>query len=61
MTEDGIEWTPEVKKDLLRKYALGLEEIWKLLVDQAPEPGNPLDLFQPAMELTEKSLEKILE
>jgi hypothetical protein len=55
------EWTPEAKKDVLRKYARGLEEIWKRLVDQGPPTGNPIELFQPAMELTEKTLEKILE
>jgi hypothetical protein len=48
------------KKDLLLKYAKGLEEIWKRLVDQGEEYGDPLELFVPALELTEKSLEKLL-
>jgi len=51
---------PEQKRDLLRKYATGLEEIWKRLVDQGPEMGDPLSLFNAAVELTEKSLKKIL-
>jgi len=48
------------KKDLLRKYATGLEEIWKRLVDQGPEMGDPLSLFPAAVELTEKSLKNLL-
>jgi hypothetical protein len=50
----------EHKKDLLRKYAQGLEEIWKRLVDQGPEDGDPLELFEPAIELTEASLATLL-
>ncbi len=52
--------TSEEKQDLLRKYALGVEEIWKRLVDQGPEVGDPLELFEPAIALTEKSLAKLL-
>lgn len=52
--------TPEQKKDLLRKYALGLEEIWKRLVDQGPETGDPLVLFDDAVRLTEQSLASLL-
>ena len=49
------------KKALFKKYAQGLEEIWKRLVDQGPETGDPLDLFEPAVQLCEKSLQKILQ
>lgn len=49
-----------VKKDTLRKYALGLEEIWKRLVDQGPETGDPLALFEAAVDLTETSLASLL-
>ena len=49
------------KKDLLQKYAQGLEEIWKRLVDQGPESGDPLALFDKAVELTETSLAKLLQ
>lgn len=50
----------EAKKDLLTKYAQGLEEIWQRLVDQGPEIGDPLALFVPAIELCEKSLRSLL-
>ena len=53
--------TTLVKQDLLRKYALGLEEIWKRLVDQGPETGDPLELFESAIALTEASIAKLLE
>lgn len=51
---------PEVKKDLLRKYATGLAEIWKTLIDEGPETGDPLLLFDSAVKLTETSLARIL-
>ena len=49
------------KADVLRKYARGLEEIWKRLVAQGPDEGDPLTLFDEAVALTEKSVKKILE
>ncbi len=52
--------TTAKKQDLLRKYALGLEEIWKRLVDQGPETGDPLDLFESAVALTEASLASLM-
>lgn len=48
------------KQDLLRKYALGLEEIWKRLVDEGEEMGDPLALFEPAIALCERSLAKLM-
>ncbi len=53
--------TAEQKKDLLRKYAEGLTQIWQRLIDQGPEQGNPLDLFLPAIDLTEASLAKLMQ
>lgn len=50
----------EIKKDLLRKYAKGLAEIWKTMIDDGPETGDPLELFDAAVKLTEKSLARIL-
>jgi hypothetical protein len=52
--------TIEQKKELLRKYAQGLEEIWKRMVDEGPDSGDPLDLFEPAIQLTEKTLSKLM-
>ncbi len=52
--------TPAEKKDLLRKYAQGLEQIWKKMVDDGPDMGDPLVLFDPAIEACEKSLAKLL-
>jgi hypothetical protein len=52
--------SPEIKKDLMRKYAHGLGEIWKGMIDNGPEEGDPLELFAPAIEVTEKSLASIL-
>lgn len=49
------------KKDLLQKYCKGLEEIWKRLVDQGPETGDPLELFEPAILLCEKSIKGLLQ
>ncbi len=51
----------ERKKDLTRKYALGLEQIWARLVDQGPETGDPLALFDDAVKLTEASLASLLD
>ncbi len=49
------------KLDLLEKYSRGLTEIWhKLIDDSDAELGDPLELFHPALVLTEKSLKKIL-
>ena len=50
----------EEKQDLLRKYARGLEEIWKRLVDQGGETGDPLELFDSAVQLCEKGLDGLL-
>lgn len=50
----------ERKKDLLQKYARGLEEIWKRLVDEGPEKGDPLELFPTAIEKTESGLASLL-
>jgi len=52
--------TLERKKELLEKYALGLEEIWKRIVDQGPATGDPLELFDAAVKLTEASLANLL-
>lgn len=52
--------TLEQKEDLLRKYAQGLEEIWKKMVDDGPEMGDPLVLFEPALQICEKSLASLL-
>jgi hypothetical protein len=50
------------KLDLLEKYSRGLTGIWKTLIDDSSgEMGDPLELFHPALVLTEKSLQKILE
>jgi hypothetical protein len=46
----------EAKKDLLRKYALGLSEIWQRLIDEGPEVGDPIALFDEAVAQTEKAL-----
>jgi hypothetical protein len=46
----------EAKKDLMRKYALGLKEIWQRLIDQGPEIGDPIALFDEAVAQTEKAL-----
>lgn len=55
-----LDATTAQKRDLLRKYALGLEEIWKRLVDQGPEHGDPLELFESAVALTEASLASLM-
>ena len=50
----------EAKKDLMRKYALGLAEIWKGLIAQGPENGDPIPLFEEAIRQTEASLASLL-
>jgi len=48
------------KLDLLNKYVKGLEGIWKRMIDEGPETGDPLGLFDGAIELTERSLASLL-
>ena len=61
MPKGNIDESLAHQQDLLRKYALGLEEIWKRLVDQGPETGDPLALFDEAVKRTEASLASLLE
>lgn len=48
------------KKDLLEKYSRGLMEIWHKMIDEGSEVGDPLEFFEPALIVTEKSLKSIL-
>lgn len=50
----------ETKKDLMQKYTKGLTEIWKSLIEEGPELGDPLLFFDAAVKLTETSLARIL-
>ena len=51
----------EHRQELIKKYLRGLESIWCQLIDEGPESGNPLLLFQESVEKTETGLAKLLD
>ena len=49
----------DTKKYIVKKYVQGLGAIWKKMVDEGPEEGNPLDLYVEALAKTESSLQSL--
>lgn len=47
---------PETKKAKIDEYAATLKTVWKELIEQGPESGDPLVYFEKAMQLTEERM-----